>query len=509
MLEEQSNIPDLPSDKLRLEIEELKLKIEEQKKGKIWDNYIKPLIPVAVTLTIGIWGSILTSSYNSSQLENAKRKNSADSSVAQTQLRIAQTQLDIANNKNKSEKELAETQLEISKRKNETDRQTALTQLTISKHKNESDKTIAQINASLGFVKLLQDISNSNPDLTHQAKTVIAPALPPEISFNIAVTELTSNPNALEVLLRTYENDSWKYLSPYSEYTPKYLSNNTTTETKPLLFEFLSKRLLLDKYYEFLVSADYKTSNRIYSLINYFDFIYDKEELPHNVSKVIELRYSIAATIDKTTSNLLKSDLAGAASIVFDKYGTDQIYSDLAAKYYWKKYNLSIGQTPFENSADQYIYENRIARNKQEEVASNSLFSELIKLNFESFTVDRLGIICYSYSQSTPKGTNEVFGAYLQPEQSYQLVSRILTALNTPARRKEFARHLGSLSGLILFKKISQNKIIGKRYVELIITWYKLNWRSDWYIPSFFSYIIKEYPDLKSEVDRKWGVQLD
>jgi len=481
-------VPDeLLVEKARLEIEELKGKVADQKKIKIWGNYVNPVIPVAVTLLIGIWGFILTGKYNSAQLELTKRRNSSDSSVAQTQLKIAQTQLD------------------ISKQKNEADKELALTQLEISRNKNQSDKIIAQINASLSFVKLLQDVSINNPELAHQAKTVIAPALPPETSFNIALAELPDNPNALEVLFRTYKEESWKYIVPYAEYAPTDYLNNKPAEIHTYLFDFLNRRLLLKRFFNFLISSNYISPNRINSLVNYFDYIYKTEELSHNPAKSNELFYEVSTAINNTNDFRLKYDLAGASSIVFDVFQSNASFTELAAKYYWEKFDVSIGETSLDNSIDEFIYANRIIPNSQQ-ILSNCLIKKLSKLNFTALNVDRIEVICYSYCESQPRGNQKVFSAFLQPNQSYALIGKVLKSLNNPIRKKDFASHLGSTSGDILFKNISQDKIIGKEYAELLISWYRSNWKKDWYIPKFFSSVIKEYPELKSKMSRKWGI---
>lgn len=510
---------DIQTKKIQLEIEELRGKIIDQKKIKIWDNYIKSIIPVIVTLTIGIWGSILTNNYNRAQLENTNRKYDFDSAIACTQLENTRTQLEIAIQKNLADKELAQTQLDILKRKNEAEKLVAITQLEVSKNKNESDKTIAQINASLSFEKLLSEISINNPDLENQVKTVIAPALPPETSFNIALKELPENPIVLEVLIRTYKNEKWKYLVPYAEFLPpRYSHSKNLPEAKPYLFEFLKQRLLLKEFYDFLISPQYKSINRINALINYFDFIYEAEELSHNPSKAKELEYEIKTTIDKSIDILLKSDLASAASIVFDKYQSHQIYSELAAKFYWEKFDVSIGQTPFDDSIDQYIYEKRfhienIYSEKQIElpivnILSNSLYKKLLKLNYILFDVERIGIILYSYCETQPRGNKNPFTPYLRSYQSYQLLKKVLQSLNTEKRRLDFSFYLGSLAGDILFRNISQNKEIGGLFGNLIIKWYKNNWRPSWGIPKFISNIIEMYPELKPQIDKRWGISF-
>ena len=504
--EQQPDKPDPTNEKLRLEIEELKIKIENEKKSKVWDNYVKPIIPVAVTLTIGIWGSILTSNYNTSQLENTKRKNISDLEVAKTQLEIAQKQLDIAKEKNKTDKELSQIQLDISERKNRSDKTTALTQLEIAKQKNESDRTIAQVNASLSYVKLLQEISDSNPDLTHQAKTVIAPALPPEVSFNIAVNELSSNPEVLEILIRTYDDASWKYLAPYTEYMPSRYFCNSIPDSKSTLFDFLDRRLLLKRYYDYLISFNYKSLRRVNSLINFFDFIAQKEERntpSHNISDVSAAEYGIESMLNQTTDNSLKADLSSAAALAL-RGGK---FEGLAARYFWEKYDVSSGRSPAQNSLDECIYKSIVSSSG--EILSTSLFKKLLRVNYSKLNLDQIGKICHAYCEWTPYGSNDPFKSYLKPEHSFQIISKILNTLNSPTKRKEFAGHLGSLSGDILFKNISQDKVYGKRYAEILISWYSTNWKPDWYIPKFMSDVIVIYPELKPKMERKWGIWLD
>ena len=140
MPDEVTNKPDLATEKLQLKIEKLKVEIANSKKRKTWDEYVKPIIPVAATLIIAIFGAVITGQFNKSQLE-------------------------------------------------------------ITKSKNQSDKEIAQINASLSFIKLMNEIPDSSKQLRQQAKTAIAPALPPETSFYLAYQELPENPYLLEVLL--------------------------------------------------------------------------------------------------------------------------------------------------------------------------------------------------------------------------------------------------------------------------------------------------------------------
>jgi hypothetical protein len=557
MPNEQHEKLDLQNEKLRFEIEELKIKIEDLKKTKVWDNYIKPIIPVVVTLIIGIWGTILTKKFNKSQLENthtqlklAREKNESDKE-------LSQVQLEISKRKNSSDSAYSQTQLQINLSKNEADKLVALTQLEIAKRKNESDKAIAQIDASLSFVKLLQDMPTDNKDLKHQAKTIIAPALPLETIYNIAINELPDNPNVLEILFRTYKDETWKYIIPFIEIYPlKFASSefwnlfNTrignrydkvccdslhelitqahssyqNENVKQLngcyeLLIFLEKRQLLNDLYKYLISYNYKSQKRVYALINYFEYINKISESKNYPSFITDLSYDIKTTIEKSNDNALKSDLAIAASTVYDEYHTKTEYSNLAAKYYWEKFDISIGQTPSEGGIYQFIYENRfhdedvISRKPKQlnaiQILSNSLIQKLTALNFTLFDIDRIAVICYSYSETSLRGSKGPFITYLLPSHSYQLIAVVLKSLDTEKRRQEFSMYLGSLSGDQLFMTISQDSIIGKQYAKLIISWYRDNCKSDWYIPKFFNSIIHKYPELKSKMEGKWGIWKD
>ncbi|HEY1047480.1 MAG TPA: hypothetical protein VGF79_13625 [Bacteroidia bacterium] len=502
MSDEQPNIPDLPTEKLRLEIEELKVKIEDQKKSKVWDNYVKPIIPVAVTLIIGIWGSILTNNYNTAQLENTKRKNTSDSTVAQTQLKIASTQLDIAKDKNKTDKELSLNQLDISKQKNASDKIIALTQLEIAREKNESDKTIAQINASLTYVKLLQDIKDSNKVLRNQAQNIIAPVLPPEMSFYIATEGLPQNGELLEILLKEHKEGSWKYLSKYIE---------VSSPKEQALLQFLYNKQYLTTFFNFLISKKYTSQSKVVAISKCLPFYVNKDNPYPAIEKLIK----------EANGNKDKGYVSKAAALAFcdPSYSLSENWNILnkAALYFWEDYDVTLGEAPHEGSIDQDIYHRKFHITWQDslieipatETLSQSLYRKLIVLNYNSMNVYSIERILYSYCETSPRFSKNVFTAYLKPVMIYQLLAKILPSLNSEQRKREFANYLGSISGDMLFRNISQDKTIGKKYSEILITWYRNNWKSDWYSPQFMSSIITIYPDLKPKMEKKWGIWID
>lgn len=502
MSNEKQNINDLSSEKLRLEIEELKVKIEAQTKPKIWDKYVKPIIPVAVTLIIGVWGTILTSNYNSAQLDITKRKNSSDSTIAQTQLKIAQTELEIARDKNIAEKELSKTQLDISRRKSESDKLIAQTQLEIARQKNESDKTISQINASLTYVEILKDINDSNVVLRNQAQNIIAPVLPPEMSFYIATEGLPDNTEILERLLKEHKENSWIYLAKYVE---------APSSKKDMLLQFLYEKQYLTAFFKFIISKKYISQNKVVAISNCLPFYVNKDNPYSGIEKLIKEAYD----------NIDKGHISKAAALAFcdPSYSLTENWNILnkAALYFWEDYDVKLGEVPHEGSIDQDIYHRKFHIEWKDslieipatDTLSQSLFNRLVALDYNSMNVFSIEQILYAYCTTSPRFSKNVFTAYLKPAMIYELLKKVLPALNTEQRKRDFANYLGSLSGDVLFRNTSQDKIVGKEYSELLISWYRDNWNPDWHIPKFMSSIIHVYPELNDHIEQKWGIWID
>ena len=344
MADDIKNKSELEIEKLRLEIESLKNSVIQSKKTKTWEDYIKPIIPVAVTLIIAIFGWIITVKYNQAQL-------------------------------------------------------------TITDNKNKSDKELAQINASLSFIKLLTEISNGPTIIRQQAKTVIAPVLPPETSFNIAVNELPDNPDVLKILIRSYKNESWKYLTFFLEFYPlKYIGdefwntfnrrivdrlnlagtdsmfnviepmfnviermqliykkdNSEQSNRKYFLLNFLENNQLLNDFFKYLISNDYKSKNRVFSILNYFEYIYYSQDIYYETNRRIQKKYEIIDLINNISDNILKTDLSTAFTIVFVNNPSDERdwpLIALTAKYYWEDLDITSGDIPADGSLKQFLYE--------------------------------------------------------------------------------------------------------------------------------------------------------
>lgn len=442
---------DLKIIKLELEIEELRCKIVNSKNNKIWDDFTKPLLPILATLILTFVGLYINYKFNLAQQINTESKNKAD-------------------------------------------------------------KEIAQINASLSYIKLMAEIPKDSTLLKQSAKTIIAPALPIESSFFIAINELQNNPNVLEVLCRTYKNDYWKFLVPFLEENSIRTDNekpnwvNSLPIQTNLLFTFLDKRQMLNDFYQFVISKDFNTKNRIYAIKNYLAYLKQRKDINGNItglslSEKKKLELQLFSTIEATTDETLKADISKAAAIIFENNFQGE-FTEIAAKYFWANFDVGFAETPTKFSMDQYIYDERfhkknqnIQNNKQiDTLLSNSLYSKLSKLNFKSFEVTRTHVILYSYCEQS---------GYLIPNHILKLMETVLQSLTEVKKKEEFAEYLDS-SDEDLFGKFAPYTIEGEgmKYANLLIEWYKANSKATWKIPKFFCQMVDKYPGLKTKIDR-------
>lgn len=306
---------------------------------------------------------------------------------------------------------------------------------------------------------------------------------------------------------------------PYLETDPSFLDKNPfRNPIKELpLFDYLNRSDLLKSFYQFILSDSCNAQNRLNALVNYLDFIYTSDDLGGNPSGYAKLKtLLIEETIGETDDLTIKADISKAGSVVLDQWQSQPIYTELAANYFWVGYDVSIGEVPKGKSINQFIYSNRFhldpthpSTSKQLPVLdslSKSLFVELSKLDFQSFEIDRISVILYSYCESI---YTEPFRSYLNSEHTFSLMEKILNQINGEKRKQEFSMHLGSMSGHQLYRNISQDKVIGREYAKTIIKWYKLNWKPDWYIPKFMHDISVDYPELKPEIDKDWGAGIN
>ena len=92
-------------------------------------------------------------------------------------------------------------------------------------------------------------------------------------------------------------------------------------------------------------------------------------------------------------------------------------------------------------------------------------------------------------------------GIKLYGHDAEDIVQTVLATLTTSIRRKEFSFYLGSLSGDELYRNISENSDLKRKYAQAMIEWYEKYSQKDWYVPKFLSHVEKDFPDLKPRIE--------
>ena len=471
-MEESKQITDdLATEKLRLEIVELRDKVSNSKKSKTWEDYVKPIIPVAVTLVIAISVSIITRQFNRSQLE-------------------------------------------------------------ITKSKNQSDKEIAQINASLSYIKLMNDISDSSFQLRQQAKTVIAPILPPETSFNIAVSELPNNPNVLKVLIKKYGDESWRFLAPYLEFLSidnkmvAFVSNGNlhfktfkdidynsynleignsladsmfrvvshsqtllkgeNIRNKYFILNFLENNQLLTHFSKYLISENYQSSSRVLALIHYLDYTYHNPSVHGNLARQQKIFEEYSTLIDNTKDTSLKIDLSLSTSFVLMEEDRSEGWKfiEIAASHFWDDLDVSKGETPVDGSVKKILYDGCFqgeyykfsTARRGIDIVKKKLFENLSLLDYSNMDDHKIWLILHAYSERNYRDTTST--AYLHPSQTCQLIDKILVSRKACEQKRDMAFFLGSASTIMLHESMSQDSIAARQFVKSLINWYVNNYSS-------------------------------
>lgn len=486
MADDKPNADNLTDEKLQLEIEELKIRLADSKKSKTWEGYVKPIIPIAITLIIAIFGSIITGRFNQAQL-------------------------------------------------------------TITESKNKSDKEIAQINASLSYIKLMTEISDSSLQLRQQAKTVIASALPPEASFNIAINELPNNPDVLKVLIKTYKEESWKYLVPFIEFQPiedrsEYNSNNLelghpladsmfriigklhplldkeNNEHKYFLLNFLDNNQQLNEFNKYLFSGNYKSKNRVFAFINYLDYVYYNPNVYGNLAKQGKIFEEFKALVINSKDNDLKCDISlAAASTLFDGMSHGWSFIETSAQHFWDDLDISKGEIPVDGSVKKKLLESIFQQDYRHfsvhrigiDIVRENLLQKLLLLNYSQMDMENMWLILHSYCEK-PYGEKDTL-AFLLPEQTYQVMKKILTTTYNEEQKRDLALYVGSGSTIMIFEGLSKDKEAGKKYVRLLIDWYFTNRNVtkdykeiDGFVLQHFQLFCRTYPEFKNEIDTKF-----
>ena len=398
----------------------------------IWQAVIRPLVPVIATLIVAIGGWIITSSYN------------------QAQLRL--------------ESESHKSELEIQ----------------LAQHL--ANRRSSEANASMAYIQFL----SRNPSPTDAERDLatlsMAPILAPELSFSLAVERCPSENRILGVLVRTYDSQSWEYLSPHVE---------DSTKAEPV-FEFLQEQDLLGDFFDYLISSgNARPHRRLDALLAYFAFVTNgRTDLAFD-------RLVARICADESMDSPTKSDLTVALALSFPDHragNPDFRVYPLAARYFWSGTNILGGDLPSRHRRQ--LFANRFVSSEIVTVSAR-LQEELIADRLRKIPVPTIDRILYNYAMGT-EGPR-----YLVPGDILNVMRSMLLSLDSADRMRRFSGTLGSMSGEILFREcLGDDQDIRRQYAEMLMSWYEEHAREDWYIPKFLHYVRQEFPEFEPRIER-------
>ncbi|HEV3481217.1 MAG TPA: hypothetical protein VGR97_02695 [Candidatus Acidoferrales bacterium] len=399
-----------------------------------WQDATKSLLPVAVTLIVALGGWWITSTYNDAQLQVQKAQQSAS-------------------------------------------------------------RASSEASASLAYLQFLASNPSPAQERRDQALMAVAGVLPPELSFSLAAKRLPEEPAVLNLLLRIYGDQSWKYLSPLIE---------DSSSAQPIL-QLLHDQNVLDREFDWLIgAANDRPHRRLQALVSYFQFLRELDAHQHpEVNKPATRALVSRALRSDSIGVQTKSDLAAAAALVFvqdPSYTPDWDLLDMAANLFWEGIDTGVGELPQEGSLKYQLYFTRFrftfngkgVPTGAIETASNSLAGRLLASRLQDKTVYDLGRLMYSYSEERE---------YLSPGDALRFVRGVLAAVNSQERRKQFSEELGSLSGDVLYRNMSRDSTVRRQYADLIVDWYSQYATRGWAIPKFLAEVEVDYPDLKERIE--------
>lgn len=413
------------------------------------------------------------------------------------------------------------------------------TQLSISAEKNAADVEVARINAALSFANTYRQINSDDLEQRDQAVAIAAPVLGPDLAFDLAIKMVTRNQTTLKVLLEKYGDDSWNYVSAALEIRPveyddptvfgnerissgalpfdagafeRYRTSRVESNARArVVISFLDQQHLLDELTKFIFTGNYRRpGSRADSILQVFRYRYDRIQYPANTAAEIQSEFArISALLsDSDVAEDAKQSIAIAAALIYDPFHSNDEFASLVVPFFWDGLDLQSGETPAEYDLRSFVYRDRFHNERGEDLPmTNQLSVELARrlklLPFESLDSKQISLIMYSYMESTPRGSKNPFSAYLTPGDALEVIKLILPTLTSLERRRTFVEEMGSLSGMALYKNISQNKEIRHEYAILIIGWHNINYEPGWYTPKFFADMIDDMPDLAPMIDRK------
>lgn len=409
---------------------------DQRSSEPVWTGVAKLLLPIAATLIVAVGGWWITSTYNDAQIQ-------------------------------------------------------------VQKAQQAASRASSEASASLAYLQFLANAPTQ--EQRDQALGVVAAILPPELSFSLAVKRLPEEPVILNLLLRSYGDQSWKYLSPFIE---------DTSTAEPVL-RLLHEQNVLDREFNWLIStANDRPHRRLPALVSYFEFLskLDSDQHPavHKpATRALVNRILNTSGVDAQT----KSDLAAAAALVFvpnPNYTPDWDLLDMAASVFWEGINTNIGELPQANSPKYRLYnlyfhfrvhDGLAARElltPAANIASKALVERLLTAPLQDMTVYDLGRLLYSYCEER---------TYLNPDDVLRFVREVLGVVNTTERRKLLSLELGSLNGNSLYHNMGRDSAVRREYAVLIVDWYSRYATRGWAIPKFLSEVEVDYPDLKGRIE--------
>lgn len=424
-----------------------------------WHKVALSLVPIVVTLIITIGGWIITSSYNRSQL-------------------------------------------------------------ALQMEQQKASRQTAEVNASISYLQFVARDPAPSIQQRDQATMAAALVLPPELSFKLAIERLPEEEKILALLLRSYGNESWKYISPDIEVKlydlQPYFENGTLKYTQPhievgakakALLKFLNDQNVLESEFQYLISSENsRPHQRLSALVGYFTFLVGTGP-EHDVQNRWTVALVRRLNADQKVPSDVKSDLSAALSLAFPEYmaaDMDKILP-LAAERFWEGVDVSIGERPrglrFELYKERFHYMEPVhqrvtARVEEVAIVSRQLLQRLLGLQLKSMTVEEIDRLLYNYCESVP-----VTSPYLLPGDCFQFFQTALATLTTSPRRREFSMEIGSLSGDELYRSIGKDVNLKRKYAETVIEWYEKYSQKDWYIPKFLVEVEADYPDLKPRIE--------
>lgn len=381
-------------------------------------------------------------------------------------------------------------------------------QLHVQRSQQAASRATAEANASLAYLQFLARAPAPTEDQRDQALMAVAGVLPPELSFNLAVKRLPQERSIVNLLLRVYGDQSWRYLSSFVE----------DKATAASVLQVLHDQNLLNRELDWLIGpTNDRPHRRLPALVSYFAFLQDLDHEVHPEIHKPAVRALVSTTLSRSDiDSATKGDVAAAAAFVFvtePGYEPDWGFLEMAAASFWEPLDTGVGELPPEGSVRYDLFFQRFHIHHDGKsvptpavaTASTALVTQLLAGPLERKSVDELARLLYSYCAYVPRDGPDPFSPYLTPGDCLRLVEAVADAVNTPERRKRLSEEMGSMTGHVLYRNVGRDKSTQRRYAEALLTWYEQYAVKGWGIPEFFHDVASDQPDLSRRIDAILG----